>query len=498
MKAVGFDNDQYVRTQSEHIRARIDQFGGKLYLEFGGKLYDDYHASRVLPGFHPDSKLRMLLKLKDQVEVVIVINANDIEKNKIRGDLGITYDRDVIRLLDVFRGLGLYVSSVVLSRFAGQSQAMAFQTRLEGLGVKVYHHYDIDGYPGNLAHVVSDEGYGKNDYIETSRELVVVTAPGPGSGKLATCLSQLYHEHKRGNRAGYAKFETFPIWNLPLKHPVNLAYEAATADLNDVNMIDPFHLEAYGVTTVNYNRDIEIFPVVNAMFELIAGKSPYKSPTDMGVNMAGNCIVDDEVCREASRKEILRRYFKCLQEQKVTGTVKETERYKLELLLNQADMAVGRREVEKQAHARSESTGGAPAAAIELPDGTVVTGKTGPLLGAAASALMNALKALAGIPQETDLVSAAAIEPIQTLKTNYLGGKNPRLHTDEILIALSSSAAGNEQAAAAMHQLPNLKGCDVHSTVLLSSVDTNTLNRLGMYLTCDPVYEEEDRKYHKQ
>ena len=495
---IGFDNDKYLKMQSEHIRERISKFGNKLYLEFGGKLFDDYHASRVLPGFEPDSKLRMLMQLSDQAEIVIVISAADIDKNKIRGDLGITYDEDVLRLMEVFTERGLYVGSVCITQYAGQESADAFKKRLEKLGIKVYVLYLIPGYPNNTSFIVSDEGYGKNDYIETTRPLVVITAPGPGSGKMTTCLSQLYHEYKRGVKAGYAKFETFPIWNIPLKHPVNLAYEAATADLNDVNMIDPFHLEAYGVTTVNYNRDIEIFPVVNAMFELIAGKSPYKSPTDMGVNMAGNCIVDDAVCREASRKEILRRYFKCLCEQKITGTVKETERYKLELLMNQADLTVGQREVEKQAHARSESTGGAPAAAIELPDGTVVTGKTGPLLGAAASALMNALKVLAGIPQETDLVSAASIEPIQTLKTNYLGGKNPRLHTDEILIALSSSAASNEQAAAAMHQLPNLKGCDVHSTVLLSGVDTSTLNRLGMYLTCDPVYEEEDRKYHKQ
>ena len=498
MNQVGFDSEKYIRLQSEHIRERINQFGGKLYLEFGGKLFDDYHAARVLPGFAPDNKIKMLLALRDQAEIVIAINAGDIEKNKRRGDLGITYDKDVARLIDVFRGFGLYVGSIALTQYAGQPAADVFEKRMQALGLKVYRQYRIPNYPADVRLVVSDEGYGRNDYIETTRSLVVVTAPGPGSGKMATCLSQLYHEHKRGVKAGYAKFETFPIWNLPLKHPVNLAYEAATADLNDVNMIDPFHLEAYGVTTVNYNRDIEIFPVVNAMFELIAGKSPYKSPTDMGVNMAGNCIVDDAVCREASRKEILRRYFKCLCEQKITGTVKETERYKLELLMNQADLTVGQREVEKQAHARSESTGGAPAAAIELPDGTVVTGKTGPLLGAAASALMNALKVLAGIPQETDLVSAASIEPIQTLKTNYLGGKNPRLHTDEILIALSSSAASNEQAAAAMHQLPNLKGCDVHSTVLLSGVDTSTLNRLGMYLTCDPVYEEEDRKYHKQ
>ena len=498
MKKVGFDNQKYLEMQSGRIRERIAEFGGKLYLEFGGKLFDDYHASRVLPGFQPDSKLQMLLQLKDQAEIVIVVSAQDIEKDKVRGDLGITYDIDTLRLIEAFRSKGLTVSSAVLTKYAPSPKLDAFEARLQAAGVAVYHHYLIDGYPASISKIVSDAGYGKNDYIETRRSLVIITAPGPGSGKMATCLSQLYHEYKRGVKAGYAKFETFPIWNIPLKHPVNLAYEAATADLNDVNMIDPFHLEAYGVTTVNYNRDIEIFPVVNAMFELIAGKSPYKSPTDMGVNMAGNCIVDDEVCREASRKEIVRRYFKCLCQQKITGTVHESERYKLELLMNQAGLNVGSRAVEQQAHARSEATGGAPATAIELSDGTVITGKTGPLLGATASALINALKALAGIPQETDLVSAAAIEPIQTLKTNYLGGKNPRLHTDEILIALSSSAATNELAAAALHQLPNLKGCDVHSTVLLSGVDTGTLNRLGMYLTCDPVYEEEDRKYHKR
>lgn len=496
MQKIGFDNEKYLHTQSEHIRQRISQFGGKLYLEFGGKLYDDYHASRVLPGFQPDSKLRMLLQLKEQVEVVIVINADDIEKNKVRGDLGITYDVDVLRLIDVFRGFGLYVGSVVMTRFQGQAVALAFQERLESLGVKVYRHYSIEGYPSNIAKIVSDEGYGKNEYIETTRELVVVTAPGPGSGKMATCLSQLYHDHKRGIKAGYAKFETFPVWNLPLNHPVNLAYEAATADLNDVNMIDPFHLEAYGKTAVNYNRDIEIFPVVNAMFELIAGKSPYHSPTDMGVNMAGNCIIDDEVCQEASRKEIIRRYFKCLCDQKTGGIVKD-DRYKLELLLNQAGVSVGMRAVEQQAHACSDKTGGRPAAAIELPDGTIVTGKTGPLLGAAASALLNALKRLAGIDQELNLVSAHAIEPIQTLKTQYLGSRNPRLHTDEILIALSSSVTENAAAAAAMHQLPMLKGCDIHSTVILSSVDADTLKKLGMNLTCDPVYEETGRKYHK-
>ena len=471
---IGFDNNKYLAMQSAHIRERISQFDNKLYLEFGGKLFDDYHASRVLPGFQPDSKLQMLLQLKSQAEIVVVISAEDIISNKMRGDYGITYDQDVLRLIDAFQGMGLFVGSVCITMYTAAPEVEAFERRLNVLNI----------------------GYGKNDYIETERPLVVITAPGPGSGKMAVCLSQLYHEYKRGIKAGYAKFETFPIWNIPLKHPVNLAYEAATADLNDVNMIDPFHLEAYGKTAVNYNRDIEIFPVVNAMFELIAGKSPYHSPTDMGVNMAGNCIIDDEVCQEASRKEIIRRYFKCLCDQKTGGIVKD-DRYKLELLLNQAGVSVGMRAVEQQAHACSDKTGGRPAAAIELPDGTIVTGKTGPLLGAAASALLNALKRLAGIDQELDLVSAHAIEPIQTLKTQYLGSRNPRLHTDEILIALSSSVTENAAAAAAMHQLPMLKGCDIHSTVILSSVDADTLKKLGMNLTCDPVYEETGRKYHK-
>ncbi len=494
---IGFDNDKYLSMQSEHIRERIKKFDNKLYLEFGGKLFDDYHASRVLPGFQPDSKLQMLLQLKDQAEVVIVISAEDIVSSKIRGDYGITYDLDVLRLIDAFQEVGLYVGSVCVTKYTAAPEVEAFEKRLNSLGIRTFRHYKIPGYPNDVARIVSDEGYGRNDYIETQRPLVVITAPGPGSGKMATCLSQLYHEYKRGIKAGYAKFETFPIWNIPLKHPVNLAYEAATADLNDVNMIDPFHLEAYGKTAVNYNRDIEIFPVVNAMFELIAGKSPYHSPTDMGVNMAGNCIVDDAVCREASRNEIVRRYFKALCDQKVSGNA-SSELFKLELLLNQAGLTVGSRPVEQQSHAISEKTGGAPAAAIQLPDGTVVTGKTGPLLGAASSALLNALKKLAGIDQEEDLVSCRAIEPIQTLKTNYLGSKNPRLHTDEILIALSSSAAENETAAKALRQLSMLKGCDMHSTVILSSVDTDTIKRLGMYLTCEPVYEEEDRKYHKR
>ena len=494
---IGFDNDKYLAMQSEHIRERIQKFDNKLYLEFGGKLFDDYHASRVLPGFQPDSKLQMLLQLKDQAEVVIVINAEDIVSSKVRGDYGITYDLDVLRLIDAFQERGLFVGSVCVTMYTAAPEVEAFEKRLNSLGIRTFRHYKIPGYPNDVARIVSDEGYGRNEYIETERPLVVITAPGPGSGKMATCLSQLYHEYKRGVKAGYAKFETFPIWNIPLKHPVNLAYEAATADLNDVNMIDPFHLEAYGKTAVNYNRDIEIFPVVNAMFELIAGKSPYHSPTDMGVNMAGNCIVDDAVCREASRNEIVRRYFKALCDQKVSGNA-SSELFKLELLLNQAGLTVGSRPVEQQSHAVSEKTGGAPAAAIQLPDGTVVTGKTGPLLGAASSALLNALKKLAGIDQEEDLVSCRAIEPIQTLKTNYLGSKNPRLHTDEILIALSSSAAENETAAKALRQLSMLKGCDMHSTVILSSVDTDTIKRLGMYLTCEPVYEEEDRKYHKR
>ena len=481
--------------QSEHIKERISLFGNKLYLEFGGKLFDDYHASRVLPGFKPDSKLQMLLQLKDQAEIVIVISSEDIEENKIRGDYGITYDLDVLRLIDAFQGVGLYVGSVCLTKFAGQPAAESFQNRLASLGIKSYRHYKIPGYPSDVVKIVSDEGYGKNDYIETERPLVVITAPGPGSGKMATCLSQLYHEHKRGINAGYAKFETFPIWNLPLKHPVNLAYEAATADLNDLNMIDPFHLEAYGKTTVNYNRDIEIFPVVDAMFKLISGKSLYKSPTDMGVNMAGNCISNDLVCTQASNQEIIRRYYKCLAEKKRLGQSKD-DLYKLELLMKQADITTDYRGVVKAALDKEEATNGQPAVAIELPDGTIVTGKTSELLGASCAALLNAIKVLADIDDNINLVSPDAIEPIQTLKTDYLGSKNPRLHTDEILIALSSTAAGNEISKLAMEQLPKLYGCEAHSTVLLSAVDENTFKRLGINLTCEAKYEQEDRMYH--
>lgn len=487
MYKIGFDNEKYLKMQSEHIRERISHFGDKLYLEFGGKLFDDFHASRVLPGFKPDSKLQMLLQLKDEAEIVIVINAADIEKNKVRGDLGITYDTDVIRLFNVFTKIGLYVSSVVITQYEGQPSADAFGNRLEALGVKVYHHFHIKGYPSNLPLIMSDEGYGRNDYIETSRRLVVVTAPGPGSGKMATCLSQLYHEHKRGINAGYAKFETFPIWNIPLRHPVNIAYEAATSDLNDVNMIDPFHLEHYGVTTVNYNRDVEIFPVLNAMFEKILGESPYKSPTDMGVNMAGNCIVDDEAVCEAAKAEIIRRYYTALCGRR-KGLVTDDEIYKLELMLNQAQITPADRKCIKPALEREEVTG-APAAAMELPDGTIITGKTSNLLGASSALLLNALKYFGGIDDSVLLMSPEVIEPIQSLKIDHFGSNNPRLHTDETLIALAICANTDENAKRAMEQLSKLRGCEVHSTVILSSVDERTFKRLGVNLTCEPKYE---------
>lgn len=487
MTKIGFDNEKYLKMQSEHIRQRIAQFGDKLYLEFGGKLFDDYHASRVLPGFKPDSKLQMLLQLKDEAEIVIVINSGDIEKNKVRGDLGITYDVDVIRLFNVFSKIGLYVSSVVLTQYDNQPAAAAFQKRLEALGIRVYHHYNIKGYPSNLKLIISDEGYGKNDYIETSRRLVVITAPGPGSGKMATCLSQIYHEHKRGINAGYAKFETFPIWNLPLRHPVNIAYEAATSDLNDVNMIDPFHLEAYGKTTVNYNRDVEIFPVLNAMFEKLLGESPYKSPTDMGVNMAGNCIIDDEAVCQAAADEIIRRYYVGMCDFK-KGLISEDEVYKLELLMKQVNVTVDDRKVVAAALERETETG-APAAAMELPDGTIITGKTSNLLGAVSALLLNALKHFAGLDDAVLLMSPDVIEPIQNLKVQHLGNNNPRIHTDETLLALSICATTNENAKRAMDQIAKLRGCEVHSTVILSPVDERIFKRLGVNLTCEPKYQ---------
>lgn len=493
MAKIGFDNDKYLQLQSKHIRERIAQFGGKLYLEFGGKLFDDFHAARVLPGFKPDSKLNMLLQLKDEAEIVIVINAADIEKNKVRGDLGITYDLDVLRLIDAFRSVGLYVGSVVLARYAAQNATVQFEKKLQSLGVKVYRHYSIQGYPYDIENIVSDNGYGINEYIETERELVIVTAPGPGSGKMATCLSQLYHENKRGVKAGYAKFETFPIWNLPLKHPVNLAYEAATADLNDVNMIDPFHLEAYGETAVNYNRDVEIFPVLDAMFRKIYGTSPYKSPTDMGVNMAGNCIVDDAATREASNQEILRRYYTALCEQRENMTSSEAVT-KLDLLMKQAGITAADRPVVAAAKEKAELTG-APATALQLPDGSIVLGKTSSLLGASAALLLNALKRLAGIDIREELISPSIIEPVQHLKVDHLGNHNPRLHTDEVLIALAISAVSSKNAALALEQLGKLQGCEAHSTVILAQTDSRTFKKLGVNITCEPQYQVK-KLYH--
>lgn len=481
---IGFDNEKYLKMQSQHIMERIGKFDNKLYLEFGGKLFDDFHAARVLPGFAADSKLQMLMQLADQAEIVMAVSADDIEKNKIRADFGITYDDDVIRLVDEFHSRGLYVGSVVLTKYADQQRAIAFKKRLEKLGIKVYHHYAIPGYPTNVPLIVSEDGYGKNDYIETTRPLVIITAPGPGSGKMSTCLSQLYHEHKRGVRAGYAKFETFPVWNLPLDHPVNLAYEAATADLNDINMIDPFHLKAYGVTTVNYNRDVEIFPVLNAMFKMIYGENPYASPTDMGVNMVGNCIFDDEACREASRQEIIRRYYHAIVGV-ANGKSRQEEVNKIQLLMSREGIAATDRPTVKPALVRADATG-APAVAIELADGTMVTGKTGNLLGASSAALVNAIKVLAGIPHEDMILAPSAIAPIQELKTKYLKSKNPRLHTDEVLIALSATAASNEDAALALSQLPKLRGCQVHSSVLLSAADQKTFKKLGCDVTCEP------------
>ena len=489
----GFDNDKYLNMQSQYIEERISKFGSKLYLEMGGKLFDDFHASRVLPGFKPDSKVKMLLHLKDELEIVIAISAVDIVKNKIRSDYNISYDQDILRLIDAFRTIGLYVGSVVITQYSGQPLVNSFKKKVENLGMKVFLHYPIEGYPANVELIVSDEGYGKNEYIETTRPLVVVTAPGPGSGKMATCLSQLYHESKRGIKAGYAKFETFPIWNLPLKHPVNLAYEAATADLNDINMIDPFHLEAYGETTVNYNRDIEVFPVLNAIFEKILGESPYKSPTDMGVNMAGNCIVDDSVVCEASKKEIIRRYYNALNDVK-KGLISMDAVYKIELIMKQADISVDDRKVAAAAMKKASETS-APAAAIELSDGRIVTGKTSDLLGASAAAILNALKVLANIDDDVYLISPEVIEPIQNLKTNNFGNHNPRLHIDETLIALAMSATTNKTAAKAFSKLGELRNLEAHSSVILSQIDNSTFKKLGINLTCEPVYQTK-KLYH--
>jgi uncharacterized protein (UPF0371 family) len=481
----GFDNEKYLKIQSEHIKERISKFGNKLYLEFGGKLFDDYHASRVLPGFEPDSKLKMLMQLRDDAEIVIAISAKDIEKNKVRGDLGITYDVDVLRLRDEFMSRQFMVGSVVITHYNGQHAADQFRHRLEREGIKSYIHYPIDGYPHNVELIASDEGFGKNDFVETTRPLVIVTAPGPGSGKMATCLSQLYNENKRGVRAGYAKFETFPVWNLPLKHPVNIAYEAATADLNDVNMIDPFHLEAYGKTAVNYNRDVEIFPVLNALFEGIYGENPYKSPTDMGVNMIGFCISDDEVCCKASKDEIIRRFYDATNKM-ANGADNESEVSKIRLLFNQAKISTAFRRVTTAAYEKKIESGHT-SAAIELEDGTIITSKSSPLLGCSAALLLNATKYLAGIDHEVKLISQSLIEPVQKTKTEYLGAKNPRLHTDEVLVALSVLSNDDENCRKALEQLPKLRDCQVHSTVMLSEVDRKIFKKLGCGLTCDPV-----------
>ena len=495
MLVKGFDNEKYLKLQSQNIKERIALFGGKLYLEFGGKLFDDFHASRVLPGFAPDSKIKMLIELKDEAEIIIAINTEDIEKNKVRGDLGITYDLDVLRLIDAFRGYGLYVGSVVMSRYKPNPIAEAFKQKLENLGIKVYKHYEIAGYPHNIPHIVSDEGFGKNEYAETTRSLIVVTAPGPGSGKMATCLSQIYHENKKGIKSGYAKFETFPIWNIPLSHPVNLAYEAATADLADVNMIDPFHLEAYGVTTVNYNRDVEVFPVLRSMFKGILGECPYKSPTDMGVNMAGFCIYDDESVCLAARQEIIRRYYTALCNQR-QGSGNDVEVQKIEILMQQLSIDISNeRKCVAAALKKAEETG-APAAAIELRDGRIVTGKTSALLGASSAALLNALKAIAGIDKDTDVISPEILEPIQRLKTQNLGNHNPRLHTDEVLIALAVSAANSDDASRALEAIGELKHTEVHSTVILSQVDTGTFRKLGVNLSCEPRYQTK-KLFHK-
>ncbi len=481
----GFDNEKYLRIQSEHIKERIAQFGNKLYLELGGKLFDDHHASRVLPGFQPDSKLRMLQQLSDKAEIVIVISARDIEKNKVRSDLGITYDMDVLRLRAAFRDRGFLVSSVVITHYNGQSSADAFRARLDRMGIRTYCHYTIEGYPTNVALIDSDEGFGRNDYIETTRPLVIVTAPGPGSGKMAVCLSQLYNENKRGVEAGYAKFETFPVWSLPLKHPVNIAYEAATADLNDVNMIDPFHLDAYGKTAINYNRDIEIFPVLDTLFEGIYGENPYKSPTDMGVNMVGFCISDDAVCREASRQEIIRRYFTALNHM-AQGDGNEAEVNKIALLFRQAEITPEYRKPVSAARSRAERSG-VPCSAIELADGTIITAESSPLLGPSAALILNAIKHLAGIDHAVKLIPQALIEPIQHTKLTYLGGRNPRLHTDEVLVALSVLSPHDELCRRALEKLPELNGCQVHSTVMLGEVDHKIFSKLGVGLTCDPA-----------
>ncbi len=487
-RPVGFDREKYVELQSHHIHARRQQIGGKLYLEMGGKLFDDLHASRVLPGFTPDNKIAMLERLKDELEILICINAKDLQRQKVRADLGIPYEDDVLRLVDVFRERGFLVEHVVLTQLEESNHiAHAFRDRLERLGLKVARHGVIPGYPQDTRRIVSEQGFGANEYSETSRDVVVVTAPGPGSGKLATCLSQVYHDHARGIAAGYAKFETFPIWNLPLEHPVNLAYEAATADLDDVNLIDPYHLAAYGQQVTSYNRDVEVFPLMKTLLEELTGSSPYASPTDMGVNLAGDCIVDDAVCREASRQEIIRRYYKALVDERIND-LDDTVSQRVALVMSKAGCQPEDRAVVGPALAVEERTG-EPASAIELADGTIITGKTSDLLGCSAAMLLNALTHLAGIEDEVHLLSPEAIEPIQTLKTEHLGSRNPRLHTDEVLIALSVSAADDHHARGALAELRNLAGCDVHTTTILGTVDEDIFRSLGALVTSEPKFQ---------
>ncbi len=494
---IGFDREKYIELQSKHIHARREEIGGKLYLEMGGKLFDDMHASRVLPGFTPDNKIAMLERIKEDVEILICINAKDISRQKVRADLGILYEDDLLRLVDVFRSRGFLVENIVMTQLEeGNSQAEAFIDKAERLGLKVARHRVIPGYPTNTDLIVSEEGFGRNEFAETTRDLVVVTAPGPGSGKLATALSQVYHEHQRGNNAGYAKFETFPIWNLPLEHPVNLAYEAATVDLNDSNIIDHFHLSAHGESTVNYNRDVEAFPLLRTLLEKLTGTTPYQSPTDMGVNMAGFCITDDAVCRAAAQQEIIRRYFKAQVEEARAGLgTEQSER--AAVIMAKAGIKVEDRPVVAPARQRAEETG-EPASAMQLHDGTMITGRTSPLLGCSAAMLLNALKHLAGIDDDIHLLSPESIEPIQTLKTKHLGSKNPRLHTDEVLIALSVSAAKDDNARKALEQIKELAGCDVHTTTILGSVDEGIFRNLGVLVTSDPVFARKKALYQKR
>lgn len=484
--SIGFDNERYIKLQSERIWDRIKGVGGKLYLEFGGKLFDDYHASRVLPGFAPDSKIRMLMQFGDLAEAIIVINAEDIVKNKIRRDINIAYDMEVFRLVDSFTDRGVHVCGLVISQYSAQEAADNFIEKAQSFGLRVYRHYRIAGYPADMFKIVSEDGFGRNEYVKTTKPLVIVSAPGPGSGKMAVCLSQLYHEHRMGKSAGYAKFETFPVWNLPLNDPVNIAYEAATADLSDANMIDPFHLEAYGTTTVNYNRDVEIFPILNSMLVKIFGESPYRSPTDMGVNMAGDCITDPDVIRKAANAEIIRRYFSS-QRLKREGHSCDDLVFKFNILMERACIVPEDRAVVKviRDHMKDSRR---PMVAAELPDGTLVTGKESSLLSASSALILNALKILANIEDSVNLITPEVIRSMQRLKVDYLGFGNPRLNINEMLVALSIAANEEPNAERAMSALPRLKGSDVHASYIISNINEVSYIKLGMYLSCEPEY----------